>query len=319
MYCLIFRIYYLIEQKKEYIMPGSIMTHLGNLRRFSHELDSMTPFMIYEGVYDNDLYLHKTVGDVHFDPQIFMILSGDTDFFLDDVRFSGCDGDIFLSNFWEPHAYRMRKCPLHYLVITFSMFALGENTPFKDFDWHLFMLQSASSRKIKLDEKEKKEMLLLAGKILELHKNTPPGFRSMQWLLIQEILFHINSKFLSGKTAKNLQKKRNSIFPALELIRHSPNREIPLDEAAEACSMSRSTFCLEFKRIMNESFSRFAMKKRIGYSCMLLHLNKFTIKEISDQCGFKNIPHFYHVFRKFCQCTPKEFISRKNIAEKQEQ
>ena len=301
-------------------MPGTIVTSLGNLRRFSHGLDNMTPFVIYEGIYENDLEVNRTVGDVHFDPQIFMILSGDTDFFLDDVQFRGRDGDIFLSNFWEPHAYRMRKSPLHYLVITFSMFALGNNTPFNDFDWHLFMRQSAASRKVKLSMKEKSDMLSLAGKILELNKKSPCGYRSMQWLLIQEMLFCINSKFVPQKAEKSkfLNLNRNRIFPALELIRHNPNCEIPLDRAAEACSMSRSTFCQEFKLIMNESFSHFAMRKRIGYSCMLLHLNKFTIKEISDQCGFKNITHFYHVFRKFCQCTPLEFIEKKKFGTEKE-
>ena len=290
-------------------MAETFVTSLGNLRRFNHKLDSMTPFVLYEGVRKKEYYTDKPVGDIHLDPQLFIILSGETEFFLDDVSFTGTAGDIFISNFWEPHAFRISSPELHFLSITFSMFSFGNATPFADFDWYSFMKKTPSRRKISFAEKEKKEVLHLVEKIIELEKNTPSGYRSMQYFLIHEIIFYINSSCLSDAPANRDEQNQARIFPALELIRRNPNCEIPLDEAAKVCSMSRSTFCQKFKETMNESFSHFAMKKRIGYSCMLLHLNQHTIKEISDQCGFKNITHFYHVFKKFRQCTPQEFIT----------
>lgn len=296
-------------------MAETILTSLGDLRRFSHGLDSMTPFMIYEGSVSGKEQLPRTTGDVHFDPQLFIVLSGGTDFFLDDISFKGRKGDIFLSSFWEPHAFRRNTKNLHFLAITFSMFSLGTMTPFADFDWHLFIRQDAKARKITFEKKIKEEILLLAKKISQLEKTHPAGFRSMQWFFIHEIMFYINTKYISCHdhlSAGDLIR----IFPALELIRHDPGHEIPLNKAAAECSMSRSTFCQQFKETMKESFSRFAMRKRIGYSCMLLRLNKWSIKEISDQCGFKNITHFYHVFKKFRNCTPLEFLDEIRDSEK---
>ena len=296
-------------------MSDTLITSLGNLRRFSHNLDSETPFMIYEGRYFDSKYLGTAAGDVHFDPQLFLILDGETDFSLDDVSFRGASGDIFISNFWEPHAFRAKKVPLHFLAVTFSMFTLGSTSGFADFDWHLFMGQPARRRKISFAGEEKEEILRLAAKIISLEKSTPAGYRSMQWFLIHEIMFHIDSKYISDGKKPSSPCSQIRIFPALELIQHNPNCEIELDKAAAACAMGRSMFCKEFKKVMNESFSHFAMRKRIGYSCMLLRQNRYSIKEISDQCGFKNITHFYHVFKKVCQCTPMEFISDKVLNE----
>ena len=291
-------------------MKDTVITSLGNLHRFSHELDSATPFMIFEGKYFDCKYEGKTVGDVHFDPQLFIILSGETDFSLDTTSFRGKSGDVFISNFWEPHTFRTKKTPLHFLVVTFSMFTLGSISSFSDFDWLSFMGQSPRNRRISFEAEQKQEILHLAEKIITLEKEMPPGYKSMQWFLIHEIMFYVNSKYLShGRKAGAAPRSQLRIFPALELIWHNPNCEIPLEKASSACSMSRSTFCDEFKKVMNESFSHFAMRKRIGYSCMLLRLKKFSIKEVSDRCGFKNIAHFYHVFRKTCQCTPLEFIA----------
>ena len=66
-------------------MAETFVTSLGNLRRFNHKLDSMTPFVLYEGVRKKEYYTDKPVGDIHLDPQLFIILSGETEFFLDDV------------------------------------------------------------------------------------------------------------------------------------------------------------------------------------------------------------------------------------------
>ena len=290
-------------------MSQTVLTTLGNLRSFTHSLDSNNPFQIY---YSRNYHSgNNLVGDVHLDPQLFIILSGKVEFYLDQQSFHGQDGEIFISNFWEPHAFRINDGNSAFLVVTFSVFSLGTVSPFSDFDWLLFLKQPISKRHIVFKEKEKKELLSLAWKLVELTEKKPSGYLSMQWLLVHEMMFLINSKYISTAAKSVSRGNELPILPILKQIRQNPCCSISLNEAAAMCSMSRSAFCQVFKKIMNESFSHFSMRSRIGYSCILLRSRNFTIKDVSDQCGFKNIAHFYHAFRKIQKCTPLEF-TRKN-------
>ena len=247
------------------------------------------------------------LGDVHQDPQLFIILSGEAEFYLDRKIFKGLPGEIFISDFWEPHAFRTGNGSLAFLVVTLSIFSLGTASPFSDFEWLLFLRQPIGERKITFEGKEKREILHLARKIIDLTEKRPAGYQSMQWLLIHEIMFLINSHYTSTAARTLSGGNELPILPVLNRIRKDPCCSISLNEAAVLCSMSRSAFCLVFKRIMNESFTRFLQRSRIGYACLLLRSQKLTIKEVSDQCGFRNVAHFYHVFKKIRRCTPVEF------------
>lgn len=288
-------------------MMRTVFTQLGNLRSFTHGLDSINPFQLFfTAGYDTG---QQMVGDVHLDPQLFIILSGEVDFYLDRDTFTGRKGDVFISNFWEPHAFRNKTGNLSFVVVTFSVFSLGTASPFSDFDWLSFLKQPVSKRKLVFPANEKKEILHFARKLVELEEKKPCGYQSLQWIVIHEIMFLINSRYISSG---HLPQKRSEIpiLPVLKKIRQNPGKDISLAEAASVCSMSRSAFCQTFKDIMNESFARFIMRSRIGYSCMLLRSRKYPIKEISEQCGFKNITHFYHVFKKIRKSTPTEFIEK---------
>ena len=290
-------------------MSQTVLTTLGNLKSFTHGLDSNHPFQIF---FSRDFQARNLLaGDVHLDPQLFIILSGKADFYLNGKLFKGRTGEIFISNFWEPHAFRPSTDRLAFLVVTFSVSFLGTASPFSDFDWLAFLKQPVSKRKIIFNEKDENEILHLAWKLIEVTEEKKTGFQSMQWLLVHEMMFLINSKYISAAPESVSRGSELPILPILKKFRNEPGRNISLGEAAALCSMSRSAFCLVFKKIMNESFSHFSLRSRIGYSCILLRSRNFTIKDVSDQCGFKNVAHFYHVFRKIQQCTPLEFI-RKN-------
>lgn len=289
-------------------MQQTVLTQYGTLRSFTHGLDSINPFQIF---FSTD---YKTgprmVGDVHLDPQLFIILSGEAEFYLDRKTFTGGQGDVFISNFWEPHAFRTKAGKLAFIVVTFSVFSLGSVSPFSDFDWLLFQKQPVSKRKLVFPPNKKKEILHLARKLIELEKKKSSGWQSMQWIVIHEIMFLINSHYISASFPIRQKRSEIPILPILKKIRQDPGRDISLAEASAICSMSRSAFCQTFKNIMNESFARFIMRSRIGYSCMLLRSQKFTIKEVAEQCGFKNLTHFYHVFKKIRKSTPTEFIEK---------
>ena len=68
-----------------------------NMRRFSHGLNAQEPFLVYHGIMQGEE--KQFIGDIHFDPQLFIIVSGEVDFLLDDYMFKGRSGDIFISNF----------------------------------------------------------------------------------------------------------------------------------------------------------------------------------------------------------------------------
>lgn len=63
----------------------------------------------------------------------------------------------------------------------------------------------------------------------------------------------------------------------------------------------------EFRKHLNLTPTEFINLKRLDYAAQLLSENKYNVAEICFMCGFNNLSHFYHSFKKQYGCTPKQF------------
>ncbi len=89
-------------------------------------------------------------------------------------------------------------------------------------------------------------------------------------------------------------------------IRHL-HEDIGVADLADAAGFSRFHFSRVFKAWYGEGPSRFLHDLRMKRAVRLLQTERAAIKDIADQCGFKDPSYFCKVFRKEYGISPEKF------------
>ncbi len=82
---------------------------------------------------------------------------------------------------------------------------------------------------------------------------------------------------------------------------------IQLSTVASIAVMAVNSFCRYFKMKTGKSYLHFLNEIKIGYACKLLIENRYSVKQICFESGFKNFTSFHEIFKKIKGKTPQEF------------
>ena len=85
---------------------------------------------------------------------------------------------------------------------------------------------------------------------------------------------------------------------------HLPNGDLGINEMAESLCMSSSTFRRRMYAITKGSPKMFIRVVQINKAKELLASTTLTIKEISVQCGYKEVNSFIRAFQSDTGVTP---------------
>ncbi len=130
----------------------------------------------------------------------------------------------------------------------------------------------------------------------------PDKRRSYGKTLISMLLYT-----LTDKTAEGI-KIPQWLGELISEMNKIENFTAGLKRMVELSHVTQSHLNREMKRYLAMTPTEYINSKRIAYAGDLLLLNRHSITEISELCGFETLSNFYDNFTKFCQCTPKEFI-----------
>ncbi|CAL2076816.1 AraC family transcriptional regulator [Tenacibaculum dicentrarchi] len=85
------------------------------------------------------------------------------------------------------------------------------------------------------------------------------------------------------------------------------NKKIELDDIAAVANMTSNAFCRYFKQRTNKTFFTFLNELRIETACKLLQNRDYSIIEVSEKAGFKNISNFNRKFKELKHKTPSNY------------
>lgn len=112
----------------------------------------------------------------------------------------------------------------------------------------------------------------------------------------------------SGPTAPHPPSApASSVAPAVSLAQRTTDRIVAVDEAAEACGMSRRTFCRAFKGTMGISFAEFSLRWRLVCAAGALRSGSDAIKAIAHRFGFHGASHFHQAFTSRYSMGPSRY------------
>jgi AraC family transcriptional regulator, dual regulator of chb operon len=88
------------------------------------------------------------------------------------------------------------------------------------------------------------------------------------------------------------------------------NFEGGINRMYELSERSHEHLSRSFKKYFNEAPTEFINKLRLNYAANLLVNSDLDITSIAMESGYENLSHFYHLFKKNFNTSPKEFRAK---------
>lgn len=132
-------------------------------------------------------------------------------------------------------------------------------------------------------------------------------------LLIGQLLLYI-SEIEETASDDNMLIKNNKNFnrllPTLMHIKENYSKPIKLQELADMCSMSVSTYREKFTATIGMSPQEYLISTRMRFAKYYLENSAKTIQDICSKCGFKDTANFYKLFSKRYGVSPSEYRNK---------
>ncbi|WNQ09052.1 AraC family transcriptional regulator [Paenibacillus aurantius] len=99
----------------------------------------------------------------------------------------------------------------------------------------------------------------------------------------------------------------NPMKAAVRYIQNHYNRDLPLEEGAEAAGMAPAYFSHKFKKETGLTFVEYLNEVRITQAKALLSKGDEPVTQICYRVGFRHLSHFNRTFKKRTGLTPTEY------------
>ena len=172
----------------------------------------------------------------------------------------------------------------------------------------LIKLHARKQNLIALSKAGSERMVTLLDAMLWEFQNRYRGYSWAIRLKLIELLITLmrDSQFkISIKGLKPLSSSR--IQDAVLYLNTDYMNQITVEDVLDACGLSRSHFHALFKQETGRTFVDYLSWLRCNRAAELLVTTDRTILDIAMECGFNNLSHFYHVFKREKDTSPKRY------------
>lgn len=106
------------------------------------------------------------------------------------------------------------------------------------------------------------------------------------------------------------EKQLSRIEPALQQIRDGfLHRELSVEALAQGCGISYSYLKKLFLRRFGVSPKQYIIQLKMNHACDLLETGQYTVSQVSQLCGFREVSFFSRQFKDYMGVPPSAFRS----------
>ncbi|WP_272151713.1 AraC family transcriptional regulator [Tenacibaculum aiptasiae] len=252
-----------------------------------------------DSFYDK-LHQHKEI-------QICYIVKGEGTLIIGDTVNDYESEDIFVIGGNQPHVFKsdtskIKKSFMISLFFTKESFGKDffELDDFKELT--TFFINSQNSFRVKTNKEKLKKYFLKLQKSRDLVKFIV--FIKMINVIIKSEIEPLSSFFYKKKYSDNEGKRMGDV---MDYTLNNFNKKIELEDISEVANMTTNAFCRYFKQRTNKTYFTFLNELRIEKACKLLQNKDYSIIEVSEKSGFKNISNFNRKFKELKGRTPSAY------------
>lgn len=249
----------------------------------------------------------------HKEAELLFILEGEMAAFCKDEKFVLGDGDIAVFGSNEPHTtIQTKEGPLSYLVFQIDLRQYWDVSTIHSMQHFSEVIRPLSS--LNYVYKENAEVRMQTGALIaEIYREMNEkqlGYElavSSRVKAMLLLLLRADSKhYLRGLDNALLER----LQPALDYIEEHLDEPLTVDRLSSLLNISYTHFVKTFKKSVGMPFSGFVAYKRIKKAEQLLLTTDRSVADIADSVGMSNLGHFYDMFRRYNDCSPKQFKER---------
>jgi YesN/AraC family two-component response regulator len=175
------------------------------------------------------------------------------------------------------------------------------------------MEQIEECTEIIIDVEERASFSLLWESLLsQASKNDHPFFEEILMNIANSLILSLLERFSpihADSSNQNISNEETSpiLTQAKLYIQDNLSDTLKLSDIAKHLHISSRHLSRLFVKELGVSYSEYVKKERIQKSSMLLKTTNLSIKEISEQTGFKNVHYFTRVFSATVRNPPGNF------------
>lgn len=248
----------------------------------------------------------------HFHPQVEIIAvrSGRMEIHTPAEVFHLRAGDVLILGSCQPHLdLRRQNEVVDYVVLQFEPEAFFDSNMLP----YLYLFQEAMLPSIKLNTlfKENSELRQqFYSTVIELqqeHQQMQRGYELAINYLVKKCIFLLLRHDNKGLLGQSPSLSYSKLKPVYDYVEAHLSEKITAQQACRLVNFSYTYFLKYFKQIMGISFTDYVNHRRIKNAERLLLTEDLSVAQIAEQIGLPNISHFYKLFKRIHQCSPKSF------------
>ncbi|GKU80129.1 AraC family transcriptional regulator [Paenibacillus sp. L3-i20] len=262
------------------------------------------------------LHIFRTVRDglgfsnwhYHKQLELLLILEGELDVYLEEETYQMKAGDLIILGASELHRDRSTS-RLDYIVLQFDLeqFFDHSSIPYIRYFTESHVPLSKANYIFQENNSIKAQTAKCIQEILKETNRKDTGYELAVSILIKQILLHL----LRGDTRKVLVEQDNfdkaRLKPVLDYIENHLAERIAVEEVCKIANMSYYYFVKYFKKTIGLSFTEYVNYRKVKWAERLLLTKDLSISEVGERIGMPNMAHFYKMFKKYNDCSPKQF------------
>lgn len=172
----------------------------------------------------------------------------------------------------------------------------------------IIKLHARRQNHIELSRVGRERMNTLMEAMLWEYQNRYRGYSWALRLKLIELLITLMRDTQFNIAIKGLKPWSSSrIQDAVLYLNADYMNPISVQDVLESCGLSRSHFHALFKEETGKTFVDYLSILRCNRAAELLVTTEKTVLEIAGDCGFNNLSHFYHLFRRNYDTSPARY------------
>ncbi|MBE7628643.1 AraC family transcriptional regulator [Tenacibaculum piscium] len=243
----------------------------------------------------------------HEEIQLCYVVKGEGTLIVGDTVNEYQSNDILVIAGNQPHVFKSDASRIKesFMVsLFFTQKSFGE-TFFELDDFKqiaTFFTVAKNSFRVKSHQKKLQKLFLKLPESRDLYKFII--FLKMIDIILKSETESLSSFVYEKKYTDNEGKRMRDI---MDYTLKNYNKKIELDDIAGVANMTSNAFCRYFKQRTNKTFFTFLNELRIETACKLLQNKDYSIIEVSEKSGFKNISNFNRKFKELKGQTPSSY------------
>lgn len=257
---------------------------------------SLHSFSLQISFNDIDSYskLNQFEHHVHRECEIYLNLSGDVSFMVEDQIYPVSAGSVIITRPYEYHhcIYHSNERHRHYWVL----FSADNNEKILD----IFFNRAAGQKNFLIIVPSKLDRFIYILEKLRCSELAHVNY----YRYFFELLEILNES--KNTTANNGKKLNSELLLAIRYINNNISHQFSIDELAKASNTSISTLERNFCHFLGMTPSEYVRQRRLGVAVGYLNNGK-SVTETCFDSGFSDCSKFISLFKKNFGMTPLKY------------